>query len=139
MILNGGHIVGRQGRMDYLRANHPCHRTASRTEKERILDEFCRVTGYHRKYAVRFLDGAATSELRAMPILRRGRVTFLRFGDGWSGRDHRVLGSKGSIGEIAPRPDADPTGNQEIRRRVDGGRPRTRGPNWNATSRPPCR
>ena len=31
---------------------------ASRTEKSRLLDEFTRVTGYHRKSAVRLLSGA---------------------------------------------------------------------------------
>ena len=31
-------------------------RAASRTEKSRLLDEFSRVTGYHRKSAVRALS-----------------------------------------------------------------------------------
>ena len=35
------------------------YREAGRVEKGRLLDEVCRVTGYHRKYAVRRLNGPA--------------------------------------------------------------------------------
>src|SRR2546422_7436621 len=36
-------------------------RSAPRPEKRQILDECCRVTGYHRKHAVRLLNGPALS------------------------------------------------------------------------------
>jgi hypothetical protein len=37
----------------------PAHyRSAPRASKGRILDEFCRATGYHRKYALRLFNGA---------------------------------------------------------------------------------
>jgi hypothetical protein len=49
--------LGRASRWEYLRQVHPRYRQASRVEKGRILDEFCKVTGYHRKYAVRALNG----------------------------------------------------------------------------------
>ena len=39
---------------------------ASRAAKRRILDEFCRRTGYHRKYALRRLNGPA-ARARAPP------------------------------------------------------------------------
>ena len=42
---------------------------ASRTEKSRLLDEFTRVTGYHRKSAVRLLSGAKPTR----SAMRRGR------------------------------------------------------------------
>ena len=42
---------------------------ASRTEKSRLLDEFTRVTGYHRKSAVRLLSGAKPTR----PAKKRGR------------------------------------------------------------------
>jgi len=35
----------------------PVYRAAGRAEKGRILDQVCQVTGYHRKYAVRRLNG----------------------------------------------------------------------------------
>jgi hypothetical protein len=49
--------VSRQGRWEYLKAIHPRYRQASRAEKRRILDEFCQVTRYHRKSALRLLNG----------------------------------------------------------------------------------
>jgi hypothetical protein len=49
--------VGRASRWDYLKHIHPRYRQASRKERGPILDEFCEVTGYHRKYAVRVLNG----------------------------------------------------------------------------------
>ncbi|HSB69419.1 MAG TPA: integrase [Candidatus Methylomirabilis sp.] len=49
--------MSRQGKWEYLQAIHPRYRQAARAEKGRILDEFCQVTGYHRKSAVRLLNG----------------------------------------------------------------------------------
>jgi len=49
--------VSRQGKWEYLKAIHPRYRRASRAEKQRILDEFCHVTGYHRQSALRLLNG----------------------------------------------------------------------------------
>ncbi len=47
----------RSSRRDYLRRIHPRYRQASVAEKQRILDEFCANCGYHRKYAIRLLNG----------------------------------------------------------------------------------
>jgi hypothetical protein len=49
--------LGRRSRWEYLRQIHPRYRKASRAEKSRILDEFCAVTRYNRKYALRVLNG----------------------------------------------------------------------------------
>ena len=49
--------MGRASRWEYLRQIQPRYRRASRAEKSRILDEFCKVTGYNRKYALRVLNG----------------------------------------------------------------------------------
>ena len=49
--------MGRQARWEYLSRIWPLYREAGRVEKGRLLDEVCRVTGYHRKYAVRCLNG----------------------------------------------------------------------------------
>src|SRR2546422_6524685 len=46
-------------------------RSAPRPEKRQILDECCRVTGYHRKHTVRLLNGLALSGDR--PRARRRR------------------------------------------------------------------
>jgi hypothetical protein len=49
--------LGRASRWEYLRQIHPRYRKGSRAEKGRILDEFCAVTRYNRKYALRVLNG----------------------------------------------------------------------------------
>ncbi len=49
--------MSRQGKWEYLKAIHARYRQASRAEKGRVLDAFCRVTGYHRKSALRLLNG----------------------------------------------------------------------------------
>ena len=48
------------------------YRAGSRDEKVRILDEFAAVTGYHRKHAIRVLNGVAD----ASPVRRRTRSRF---------------------------------------------------------------
>jgi len=45
----------RMGRREYLRAIHDRYRRAAPKAKGPILDEFCRVCGYNRKYAIRLL------------------------------------------------------------------------------------
>jgi hypothetical protein len=49
--------VTAHGRWEYLTAIDDRYRQARRPEKRQILDECCRVTGYHRKHAVRLLNG----------------------------------------------------------------------------------
>ena len=49
--------MSHQTKWEYLRAIHQRYRQGSRAEKQRILDEFCQVTGYHRKSALRLLNG----------------------------------------------------------------------------------
>lgn len=56
---------------EYLRAVYPRYQQASRAERGRILDEFCRVLGYHRKYAVRVLNGPAPPAVRPSRPRRR--------------------------------------------------------------------
>jgi len=49
--------VSRRGRWEYLGKIHGRYREADREGRSRILDEFCEVAGYHRKYALRLLNG----------------------------------------------------------------------------------
>ena len=64
-------IVTAHARREYLKAIHGRYRQAPRPEKRRILDECCRVTGYHRKHAVRLLNGPAPSDDHPRPRRRR--------------------------------------------------------------------
>jgi len=43
-------------RMEYLKAIYGRYHKASKTDKSRILDEFCKVCHYHRKHALRLLS-----------------------------------------------------------------------------------
>jgi len=58
--------VSAQARWEYLQAVYPRYRQARRREKQRILDEFCRIAGYHRKYAIRLLNGPPPGGPRAV-------------------------------------------------------------------------
>jgi hypothetical protein len=66
--------MSRHGRWEYLNAIYPRYQPASRAEKQRILDEFCRVTGYHRKSALRLLNGPVPA--RRPPAARRRPPTY---------------------------------------------------------------
>ncbi len=66
--------MSRHGRWEYLKAIHPRYQGADRAEKQRILDEFCLVTRYHRKSALRLLNGPAPA--RKPPPPRRRPPTY---------------------------------------------------------------
>jgi len=58
--------MARQSKREYLRSIHKRYRQGRRTEKTAMLEEFCKVCGYNRKYAIWFLSrtlshGAASS------------------------------------------------------------------------------
>ena len=48
-----------RSKWDYFKAIYHRYQKAPKRVKETILDEFCRVCGYHRKYAIRKLSGSA--------------------------------------------------------------------------------
>ena len=64
--------MGNQGRWEYLRAIYERYRSAGRKGKHVILSEFCANTGYHRKYAIRLLNGPRPEKRRARRERRRG-------------------------------------------------------------------
>ena len=66
--------MSHQAKWEYLRAIHARYRQASRADKQRILDEFCQVSGYHRKSALRLLNGPPPE--RARPRRRRRPPTY---------------------------------------------------------------
>jgi len=59
---------------EYRKAIHARYRQATREDKGRILDEFCKNTGYHRKYALRLLNGPPPGAAR--PPRRRRPATY---------------------------------------------------------------
>ncbi len=51
----------------YLEAIQKRYRQAKRSEKSKILDEFCAVCGYHRKYALRLLNEPKKRAIKRKP------------------------------------------------------------------------
>src|ERR1035441_4748248 len=49
--------MGQKAKWEYFRAIYERYRQAHRKRKHAILNEFCVNTGYHRKYAIRLLNG----------------------------------------------------------------------------------
>ena len=60
-----------KSKWDYLKAIYYRYKKVSKPLRARILDEFCQVCGYHRKYAIRLLGGPAPQKPKATP--RKGR------------------------------------------------------------------
>src|SRR5215471_15649760 len=81
-----------KSRREYLEAIYTRYRQAELTEKQMILDEFCRNTGYHRKYAIRLLNspppgpevGASSSETPGTELQHRsGQYPGRGLGGSW--------------------------------------------------------
>ena len=70
-----GNDMIRASRRDYWRRIYPRYQQARGAEKERILDEFCANCGYHRKHAIRLLNGPPPSDA-SPPRRRRRGVTY---------------------------------------------------------------
>ena len=49
--------MGKKSKWEYFRAIYPRYRKASSAEKTQILEEFCEVCGYNRKYAITNFNG----------------------------------------------------------------------------------
>lgn len=49
--------MGYKAKWEYFRAVYERYRKAGREAKHLMLNEFCLNTGYHRKYAIRLLNG----------------------------------------------------------------------------------
>jgi hypothetical protein len=73
----GTEIVSVRAKREYVAAIYQRYRHAKRPDKRRILDEFCAVTGYHRKAAIRVLNGPAPGAAgppRRRPVVYSGAV-----------------------------------------------------------------
>jgi len=59
--------MGRQSKWEYFRTVFARYRRAERETKQKMLDEFCANTGYHRKHALRLLNGPPPGGRRPQP------------------------------------------------------------------------
>lgn len=65
--------MSHRSRWEYFRAIYTRYRQADRKGKQVILSEFCANTGYHRKYAIRLLNGSPPGGVRPARPRRRSR------------------------------------------------------------------
>ena len=65
--------MGRKGKWEYFRVIYGRYGKADRKAKREMLNEFCLTTGYHRKYAIRILNGPAPGKRRDRPVRKRGQ------------------------------------------------------------------
>ena len=63
--------MGHKTKWEYFRAVYERYHKAGREAKHMMLNEFCLNTGYHRKYAIRLLNGAPPGK---QPERRRGNA-----------------------------------------------------------------
>jgi hypothetical protein len=63
--------MGGKSRWDYLKAIYVRYQKVSKPLRARILDEFCQVCDYNRKYAIRLLNGPTPQKPKT--IVRKGR------------------------------------------------------------------
>jgi hypothetical protein len=70
-IKEGYESMSGKTRWDYLKAIYVRYRKVSKPLRARILDEFCQVCRYNRKYAIRLLNGPAPQKPKT--IARKGR------------------------------------------------------------------
>ena len=54
--------------LEYLLAVRVRYRKATKADKKKVLDEFVRVTGYHRKSAIRALNRSAHVKRIEVPV-----------------------------------------------------------------------
>src|SRR6266849_3225832 len=64
--------MGQKAKWEYFRAIYQRYRQAGRKQKQAILNEFCVNTGYHRKYAIRRLNGPRPGKGPEKGVRRRG-------------------------------------------------------------------
>src|ERR1700691_5576384 len=64
--------LGSKAKWEYFRAIYERYRKAGREAKQAMLNEFCSNTGYHRKYAIRLLNGAPPGKAKARAARARG-------------------------------------------------------------------
>src|SRR5260370_40682813 len=64
--------MGQRAKWEYFRAIYERYGKAGRKTKQAILNEFCVNTGYHRKYAIRLLNGPRPGKGPEKGVRRRG-------------------------------------------------------------------
>jgi hypothetical protein len=70
--------MGRQSKWEFFQTVFARYRRVDRETKQKMLDEFCANTGYHRKHALRLLNGPPPGRARPRPVHPARRPTYGR-------------------------------------------------------------
>lgn len=68
--------MGKRSKWDYFKAIYDRYRRATKQERQAMLDEFCEVCGFNRKYAIRKLGGPRPGKKPPGPFKRRRGLTY---------------------------------------------------------------
>ncbi len=71
--MDTGYHMSRRTKTEYFEALYAPYHHASKGEMQKMLDQFCRLCRYNRKYAIRKLNGPRPGHRRPKPLRRRGR------------------------------------------------------------------
>ncbi|MCI0612982.1 hypothetical protein L0244_08325, partial [bacterium] len=63
--------MGKNSKQEYFEKIYDRYRSAGPLEKSQILDEFCKICGYNRKYAIAKLRGPAPEKEKDVKRKRR--------------------------------------------------------------------
>lgn len=87
-----GYIMSAKSKREYIKAIYPRYHRVSKAFRRLILNEFCQVCGYHRKCAIRLLNGPPPQQ--PQPRHRRRKRTY----------GHQVISLLTAIWEAAGYP-----------------------------------
>ncbi|MBL0109228.1 MAG: hypothetical protein IPP52_18615 [Ignavibacteria bacterium] len=61
--------MSKKSKKEYLQEIYARYKKSEKEEKQKILDEFCNVCGYNRKYAIRLLNQVPLMDI--VPVNKR--------------------------------------------------------------------
>src|SRR5437762_3273653 len=104
MAGEGGQVMeefgmARQSKREYLRSIYERYRGGRRTEKTAMLEEFCKVCGYNRKYAIGLLSRPLKARVPRRPTPRSAtysKASIVTLAKVWEASGHLVSHSGGS-------------------------------------------
>lgn len=79
-----GAMMSQGSKRELLATIRPRYRKASKKEKQKFLDEFVAVTGYHRKYAIRVMNSSEEAGATENLSRRGGNSVRIHLGDLWA-------------------------------------------------------
>ena len=71
--------MSKRSKAEYLKEIRQRYQESDKEGRQKILDEFCRVCKYNRKYAISLLNGKRVRRKRKRPVGRPRRYEIMEF------------------------------------------------------------